>query len=117
MIDDTEELLELTRRLLQSRGYETVTLNTGKDAIEIIRKEQPDLIILDMLLPDKDGSDICKEIKSDNSLRKIPVILSTGQLMESQDILNPESVGADDFLMKPFEIDDLLNKIQKWLSQ
>ncbi len=116
IVDDTIELLELSKRLLEKRGYTILTLSDSRGAFALIQKEKPDLVIMDMLMPDKDGAEICKELKNDPALKKIPVILSTGQMLEQSEIASPETIGADDYLMKPFEIEDLLEKINKWLS-
>lgn len=116
VIDDQEDLLELTRRLLQSNGYEAITSSDGINALNLIKKELPHLVLMDMIMPDKDGGEICQEIKSDASLHHIPVILTTGQMVDESEYSDKESIGADDYLMKPFEIDDLLAKIEHLLK-
>ena len=117
VIDDQEELLELTRRLLQSKGYEVITLVDGTNALDIIKKELPHLVLMDMIMPDKDGAQICQEIKSDTSIRHIPVILTTGQMFDAAEYSQEGLTGADDYLMKPFEIDELLAKIENLLAK
>ena len=116
VIDDQEDLLELTRRVLQSHGYEVLTLNDGENALETIKKESPDLVLMDMIMPIKDGAQICQEIKSDTSVRHIPVILTTGQMIEKSEYSQEGLTGVDDYLMKPFEIDELLAKIGNLLK-
>ena len=117
VIDDQEDLLELTRRVLQSRGYEVVTLTDGEDALNIIKKELPHLVLMDMLMPGKDGAQICQEMKSDSSIRHIPVILTTGQMLDESEFSQEGLTGADDYLMKPFEIEELLAKIENLIAQ
>ena len=116
VIDDQEDLLELTRRVLQSHGYEVLTLNDGENALETIKKESPDLVLMDMIMPIKDGAQICQEMKSDTSVRHIPVILTTGQMIEKSEYSQEGLTGVDDYLMKPFEIDELLAKIGNLLK-
>ena len=116
VIDDQEDLLELTRRVLQSHGYEVLTLNDGENALETIKKESPDVVLMDMIMPIKDGAQICQEIKSDTSVRHIPVILTTGQMIEKSEYSQEGLTGVDDYLMKPFEIDELLAKIGNLLK-
>lgn len=116
VIDDQEDLLELTRRLLQSNGYEAVTSSDGTNALNLIKKELPHLVLMDMIMPDKDGGEICQEIKSDAALHHIPVILTTGWMVDETEYSDKELIGADDYLMKPFEIDDLLAKIEHLLK-
>ena len=117
VIDDQEELLELTRRVLQSRGYDVITLADGEEALHTIKKESPDLILMDMLMPGKDGAQICQEMKSDSSIRHIPVILTTGQMLDENEFSQEGLTGADDYLMKPFEIDELISKIENLLTK
>ena len=117
VIDDEEYLLELTQRLLRSSGYEVITLANGTNALNLIKKELPHLVLMDLLMPDKDGSEICQEMKSDAAIHHIPVILTTGQMLDQSEYSDKESIGADDYLMKPFEIDDLLTKIEKLLTK
>lgn len=117
VIDDQEDLLELTRRVLQSRGYEVSTLNDAEIAMETIKKESPDLVLLDMIMPAKDGAQICQEMKSDTSTHHIPILLTTGQMLDQSEYSEGELKQADDYLMKPFEIDDLLLKIRNLLTK
>ena len=117
VIDDQEDLLELTRRLLQSSGYEVITLTDGTNAIDIIKKELPHLVLMDMIIPGKDGAQLCQEMKSDTSIRHIPIILTTGQMLDAAEYSQEGLTGADDYLMKPFEIDDLLTKIGNILAK
>ena len=112
IVDDAEDLIELTRRFLQSNGYEVVALTDGESAFETIKQEMPDLVLLDMIMPGKDGAQICQEIKSDTTTRHIPVILSTGQMLEPSDFSQEGLTGAEEYLMKPFDIDQLLDKIK-----
>jgi len=117
VIDDQEDLLELTSRLLQSSGYDVITLANGTNALDLIKKELPHLVLMDMIMPEKDGGQICQEMKSDAAIHHIPVILTTGQMMDKSEYSDEKSIGADDYLMKPFEIDDLLSKIRNLLAK
>ena len=117
VIDDEEYLLELTQRLLRSSGYEVINLANGTNALNLIKKELPHLVLMDLLMPDKDGGEICQEMKSDAAIHHIPVILTTGQMLDQSEYSDKESIGADDYLMKPFEIDDLLAKIENLLAK
>ena len=117
VIDDQEELLELTSRVLQSRGYDVITLSDGENAIAVIKKESPQLVLMDMLMPGKDGAQVCQEMKSDSAIRNIPVILTTGQMLDESEYSQEGLSGANDYLKKPFELDELLSKIEKFLPK
>lgn len=118
IIDDSLDILEMTRSILQTRGYDILTLSDGSRVLETVRTQRPDLIVIDMLLPDKNGDQLCSEIKSEENLSHIPIIITTGQAIveeSSQEI--PGMFRPDDYLSKPFEVDDLLGKIQDLLNK
>ncbi len=118
VIDDDKDLSELVKSALESQGFQASVLNSGKYAVKLIKKEMPDLILLDIRLPDKDGYQICDEIKSTDETKQIPVIVFTGEDTERtllEDIHN--FYGANDCLKKPFELDDLYAKVKKLLAE
>lgn len=111
--DDEPFNLEIVQEFLTG-VYEVDTAANGSECIEYFKSNTPDLIILDHLMPERDGLEICKLIKSDDEMQNIPVIIASGNASQS-DIDNAKLVGADDYLSKPFEEDDLLNIIKKHL--
>jgi CheY-like chemotaxis protein len=94
-------------------GYEILTAVDGQKALDLIKKEPPDLIFLDLRLPLISGYEVCKQIKADERMKSIPVILFTA----SSDRISEKAreTGADDYMTKPFEPEDLLEKIKKFL--
>jgi len=113
VIDDEGDLLNLTRTRLEASGYDVSTLDSGNQAVEFVRREKPDLILLDMMMPGKNGCDVCKELKADKTTSDIPVILFTAQYPEEEYIkANSEEIGADDYILKPFDAQTLLAKIK-----
>ena len=117
IIDDDENILELTKRVLERRGYEIVTHSTGEGIIGLVKLELPHLVILDNLLPGKDGSEICLELKTEPSTRHIPIILATGQVPTEDLAPKSKELRAEGYLTKPFEIDELVQKVEKLLPQ
>ena len=79
IVDDNEELLGAISRLLEMQGHSTLTALSGEDALEIARKESPDLILLDWILPGIDGIEVCRKLKSEESTRGIMILLVTGR--------------------------------------
>ncbi len=114
VIDDAEDLLELTRRLLESRGYQVIPLQDGDQAMTVIREHRPDLVIMDMLMPGLDGEEICHAIKSEPLFAHLPVIITTGQFLEG-DSSSPQFKKADSYLRKPFDPEELLNRVREFL--
>lgn len=114
LVDDELDLVAVTKRRLESAGFEVLTVETGEDALAYLQENIPDLILLDLLLPKMQGEDVCKRIKSDESLKRIPVILFTASATDIPKVA--KEVGADDYIMKPFEPEELLSKIKKFIG-
>jgi CheY-like chemotaxis protein len=96
-------------------GYECVTAINGKEALQQARAEHPDLILLDIMMPYKDGYEVCKELKDDPETRDIPVIMLTAK-SQQVDIEQGKEVGADDYITKPFRPSTLRKKFSEVLD-
>jgi len=113
IVDDDQSVLLLTEKILTAEGYNVLTLNSSKYALRTIKTEKPDLVILDIIMPSKDGYKLCEEIKAIFN-NKIPIIMITSQPYEKDLIKDAhKDFGADDYLLKPFETKNLLLKIKR----
>ncbi|MBU0520038.1 response regulator [bacterium] len=113
LVDDNREFLSITRDLLHHKtGYEIITLEYGVQAVEVAREEMPDVIVLDVFMPDIEGPEICRAIKSQPDLRDIPVLFLTGGGVSAHFKARCLEEGADDFLMKPTESEELIARLQ-----
>lgn len=118
VVDDSPEILNLTRHLLESRGFEVLPLTEDDQALQAVEKFRPDIVILDMLLTFRTGAEICHDLKNHEATRGIPVIITTGQLNPRDvDAHTPDLKPADAYLIKPFELDHLLETIQKLIPR
>jgi DNA-binding response OmpR family regulator len=111
LIEDDSDLFALLKYNLEKEGFTLVGTQTGKGAMELCRREKPDLILLDIMLPDSDGLDICKGIRSSPELAHIPVIFLTARASETDRIVGLE-LGANDYIVKPFFIRELIARIK-----
>ena len=111
VIDDEEHILELLKINLEFSGYDTYAYDTGKDVLEIIEKTNPDLILLDLMLPEIDGIEICKRIRRNPKFNKIKLLILSAKSDEIDKILCLE-IGADDYITKPFSLRELLARIK-----
>jgi DNA-binding response OmpR family regulator len=111
LIEDDADLFALLKYNLEKEGFSLVGAQTGKGAIDLCRREKPDLILLDIMLPDSDGLDICKGIRSHPELAHIPVIFLTARASETDRIVGLE-LGANDYIVKPFFIRELVARIK-----
>jgi DNA-binding response OmpR family regulator len=111
LIEDDADLFALLKYNLEKEGFQMVGAQTGKGAVELCRRERPDLIILDIMLPDSDGLDICKGIRARPELAHIPVIFLTARASETDRIVGLE-LGASDYIVKPFFVRELIARIK-----
>ena len=110
VVDDEADILLLVRTALQSAGHEVATASNGQDGLDLIRELRPDLVILDIMMPDKSGLHVLREIKANDTTAAIPVIMLTG-LSERAKIQEALDQGAEYYMVKPFEYNDLLGKV------
>ena len=111
LIEDDADLFALLKYNLEKEGFQMAGSQTGKGAVELCRRERPDLIILDIMLPDSDGLDICKGIRARPELAHIPVIFLTARASETHRIVGLE-LGASDYIVKPFFVRELIARIK-----
>jgi DNA-binding response OmpR family regulator len=120
LVDDDPDFVETLRVVLAENGYEVITAHAGDEGFETALKEKPDIILLDIMLPVKDGYEVCQEIKEHKDLKKIPVIMLTSigrKLTEpGYGKIMAQSHQADDYIEKPVEVAELLRRIQKFLK-
>ena len=116
VVDDEEDLLELVRYNLLKEGYRVTCVATGDEALKAARKQPPDLIVLDLMLPLIDGLEVCRRLKGDSKTRDIPIIMLTAKSEESDMIAGLER-GADDYVTKPFSPRVLAARIKALLRR
>jgi DNA-binding response OmpR family regulator len=111
LIEDDADLYALVKYNLEKEGFAVVGAQTGKGVTDLCRREKPDLILLDIMLPDSDGLDICKSIRQHPELAHIPVIFLTARASETDRIVGLE-LGANDYIVKPFFVRELVARIK-----
>ncbi|MEX0844141.1 MAG: adenylate/guanylate cyclase domain-containing protein [Balneolaceae bacterium] len=115
VVDDHPALVTLLRHKLIQKGYDVFTAQNGQDALELVRKEYPDVILSDVDMPLMDGFELCETIKKDSKLNKIPIILVTS-MVTTDYIMKGIEAGADNYLTKPYDDETLYSKIEELLS-
>ena len=111
LIEDDSDLFALLKYNLEKEGYSFAGSQTGKGALELCKRERPDLVILDIMLPDSDGLEICKAIRKHPDLANTPVIFLTARATETDRIVGLE-LGANDYIVKPFFVRELIARIK-----
>ncbi len=116
VIDDEVQLVQMVQIRLEANGYDIVTAYDGEEGIEKVKSENPDLIILDIMMPKMNGFEACKILKNDPKYSKIPIIFLSAKVQE-EDLEIGKAKSADAFVKKPFETPDLLAKIKELLEK
>jgi len=116
VIEDEVHILELLKYNLEAAGYKVITSENGKEGLDKAFEGKPDLVILDLMLPDVDGLEICKILKKNDETKNIPIIMLTAKSEEFDKVLGLE-IGADDYLAKPFSPRELLARIRAVLRR
>jgi K+-sensing histidine kinase KdpD len=114
IIEDNQENIDLLVYFLRPQGYNLITATNGAKGFESVKKENPDIILLDIMLPKMDGFEVCERLKKDPDTKYIPIIMITA-LKDLKDKLRALQVGADDFITKPFENVELLARVKSLL--
>ena len=116
LVDDEPDIVETVAFMLQAHNYSVSIASGGLEGIKKAKTEDPDLIFLDIMMPDMNGYDTCVKLKADESTKHIPVIMLTAK-GENAAVLKAHSIGADDYVVKPFSLPTLLSKLKKFLGK
>ncbi|MBI4249073.1 MAG: response regulator [Elusimicrobia bacterium] len=108
VVDDERVIREMLRRTLEAEGYAVTVAADGEEALESIRGQRPDMILLDLVLPKKNGWEVCLEVRRRWASLKIPIIILTGTSLEQA---RQSKIGADDYLSKPFQSEELKTRV------
>ena len=115
-VEDEPEMIDLVRLILGRRGFFVIGANGGIEGLETVRREKPDLILLDLMMPDMDGWEVYQQIKADPALRGIPVIVVTAKAQSIDKVLGLHIAKVDDYITKPFGPQELLESVEKILG-
>jgi DNA-binding response OmpR family regulator len=116
-IEDEPEMIDLIQLILNRRGFEVLGASGGKEGLELVRKTHPDLVLLDLMMPDMDGWEVYQQMKADESTRNIPVIIVTAKAQNIDKVLGLHIAKVDDYIAKPFGPQELIDSVEKILNQ
>jgi two-component system alkaline phosphatase synthesis response regulator PhoP len=116
VVDDDKQIVRLIQSYLERANYQVLTAYDGETALHIVRRERPDLIVLDLMLPNRDGWEITRTIRSDQSLATLPVIMLTARVEDTDKIVGLE-LGADDYITKPFNPQEVVARVRAVLRR
>lgn len=115
IVDDEVHIRDIIKFRLQVEGYEILEASNGRNAIDIMMSDKPDLVVLDIMMPDMDGWEVCKFAKGQSETKDIPILMLTAKT-DIRDKIQGMVVGANDFVTKPFSPNDLVQRVSKLLA-
>src|SRR5260370_764456 len=116
LAEDYQDIQELIAYNLRQEGFEIIAVSQGDQVLEAISKKRPDLLLLDIMLPKMTGTEVCKQIRSHENLRSLPIIMVTAKSTETDKVVGLE-LGADDYMTKPFSPKELVARVKAVLRR
>jgi len=116
VVDDDRQIVRLIQSYLERSGYRVLTAYDGESAVHAIRRERPDLVVLDLMLPERDGWDVTRIVRADPSLAGTPIIMLTARVEDADKIVGLE-LGADDYITKPFNASEVVARVRAVLRR
>ena len=116
-VEDEPEMIDLVRLILSRKGYQVIGAVGGKEGLDVISEQVPDLVLLDLMMPDIDGWDVYQKIRAQNDTKHIPVIVITAKSQNIDRVLGLHIAKVNDYLAKPFSPQELVESVEKVLSQ
>jgi DNA-binding response OmpR family regulator len=114
IVDDEKDIVETLKFMLEAEGVNCITAYDGEEALNKVKTEKPDLVILDVMLPKMNGYKVCRLLKFDKKYKNIPILMVTARSQEEDKAIGGET-GADEYITKPFNIDDVVNMAKNYL--
>jgi len=115
-IEDEPEMIDLVRLILGRKGFIVIGANGGVEGLETVRREHPDLVLLDLMMPDMDGWEVYQQMKAEPDLKGIPVVVVTAKAQSIDKVLGLHIAKVDDYITKPFGPQELLESVEKILG-
>ena len=112
-IEDEPEMIDLIRLILERKGFEVLGAVGGQEGLEAVRSEKPDLVLLDLMMPDVDGWEVYRQMKADEELKAIPVVVVTAKAQSIDKVLGLHIAKVDDYVTKPFGPGDLVEAVDR----
>ena len=116
VVDDDRDIVRLVRSYLEKAGFQVLTAHDGESALRVLRSEKPQLVILDLMLPDRDGWDVARLVRADSSIAATPIIMLTARVEDNDKIVGLE-IGADDYITKPFNPREVVARVRALLRR
>ena len=115
-IEDENEMIDLVKLILSRKGYQVIGAVGGREGLEVVREQIPDLVLLDLMMPDIEGWNVYQQIRADEATKHIPVIIITAKAQNIDKVLGLHIAKVDDYISKPFSPQDLVTSVEQVLA-
>jgi DNA-binding response OmpR family regulator len=115
-VEDEPEMIDLVKLILSRKQYQVVGANGGREGLDIIRKTHPDVVLLDLMMPDMDGWEVYQQLRADDATKDIPVIIVTAKAQNIDKVLGLHIARVEDYISKPFSPHDLIDSVERVLA-
>ncbi|MBX3003516.1 MAG: response regulator [Anaerolineales bacterium] len=116
-VEDEQEMIDLMRLILSRRGFEVLGANGGVKGLALIRAEKPDIVLLDLMMPEMDGWQVYQQLKADPATEHIPVVVVTAKAQNIDKVLGLHIAKVDDYISKPFSLQELVDRVEAVLAR
>ncbi len=116
-IEDEPEMIDLMRLILSRKGYQVIGAMGGREGLDAVQREKPDVVLLDLMMPDMDGWEVYQKMKANDATKHIPVIVVTAKAQSIDKVLGLHIAKVDDYITKPFGPQDLVDSVEKVLAR
>jgi two-component system response regulator VicR len=116
-IEDEQEMIDLVKLILSRKHFEVIGATGGREGLDLVRRTLPDIILLDLMMPDMDGWEVYQQLKADETTKPIPVIVVTAKAQNIDKVLGLHIAKVDDYISKPFSPKDLVDSLEKVLEK
>jgi two-component system response regulator VicR len=116
-IEDEPEMIDLVKLILGRKGFQVTGAMGGREGLEVIARDKPDIVLLDLMMPDMDGWEVYQKMKADDAMRTIPVIVVTAKAQSIDKVLGLHIAKVDDYITKPFGPQELLESVEKVIAR
>lgn len=116
-VEDEPEMIDLIKLILSRKGFEVLGANGGEQGLKLIRESKPDVVLLDLMMPEMDGWQVYQQLKAEDDTKDIPVIVVTAKAQDIDKVLGLHIAKVDDYIAKPFSLQELIDRVEDVLSK
>jgi DNA-binding response OmpR family regulator len=116
VVDDEPDIVKLVTKIMEARSHRVTTARDGQEAVDLVKRDRPDVVILDLNIPKLDGFEVCRRLKSDPETKRIPIVMMTAAYVSVEEASRGVGLGADEYVVKPFLREVLVHNVERLIA-